>query len=61
MVNNAGQFSFSGVYSAVNIQMAAHGDGMLGFNEHPPQHTRDIEPMLVQCWADVVDGGSTLT
>ena len=23
--------------------------------------TRDIEPMLGQCWADVVDGGPTLT
>ena len=24
------------------------------------QHTRDIEPTLGQCWAEVVDGGSTL-
>ena len=26
-----------------------------------PQQTRHVEPMLVQCWADVVDGGPTLT
>ena len=25
-----------------------------------PQQTPDIEQMLVQCWADVVDGGPTL-
>ena len=25
-----------------------------------PQQTRDIEPMLGQCWTDVVDGGPTL-
>ena len=25
------------------------------------QQTRDSEPMLVQCWADVVDGGPTLS
>ena len=25
------------------------------------QQTRDNEPMLGQCWADVVDGGPTLT
>ena len=24
------------------------------------EQTRDIEPMLDQCWADVVDGGPTL-
>ena len=24
------------------------------------QQTRDIEPLLVQCWASVVDGGPTL-
>ena len=27
----------------------------------PSQQTRDIEPMLGQYWADVVDGGLTLT
>ena len=25
------------------------------------QQTQDIEPMVGQCWADVVDGGPTLT
>ena len=25
-----------------------------------PQQTRHIDPMLEQCWADVVDGGPTL-
>ena len=26
----------------------------------PTQQTRDIEPLLIQCWASVVDGGPTL-
>ena len=26
-----------------------------------PRQTRDIEPMLGQCWADVVDGGPAMT
>ena len=25
------------------------------------EQTRDIEPMLGQCWIDVLDGGPTLT
>ena len=25
-----------------------------------PQQTRDVDPMLVQCWASVADGGPTL-
>ena len=25
------------------------------------QQTRDVDPTLVQCWADVVDGGTTLS
>ena len=25
-----------------------------------PEQARDIEPMLDQCWASVVDGGQTL-
>ena len=30
------------------------------FNVTTPQQTRYINPMLVQCWASVVDGGLTL-
>ena len=28
--------------------------------ESPTLQTRDIEPLLVQCWSNVVDGGPTL-
>ena len=27
---------------------------------HPTQQTRDIEPLLVQCWSTVYDAGPTL-
>ena len=26
----------------------------------PSQQTRDVDPMLIQCWANVEDGGPTL-
>ena len=36
-------------------------DGLLMYADNLPANTRDIQPMLGQCWAAVADGGPTLT
>ena len=34
--------------------------GLCWINERDTDPSRDIDPMLYQCWASVVDGGPTL-
>ena len=41
--------------------MLGHCYVMQSIAQMPPQQTRDVDPMLVYCWSDVVDGGATLT
>ena len=40
------------------LETSARSEGM--FSPVRSQETRDIEALLVQCWASVVDGGPTL-
>ena len=49
-----------GIYYALKLSSLLLTDMKVSDNAYNMQQTRDIHPMLFQCWASVGDGGPTL-
>ena len=49
----------------VVMDVVSHADGRAAGKaltiHHHSQRARDVDPMLVYCWATVVDGGPTIS